>query len=114
LAEGSETYSPGVLQLYRELGLSVLNRWQVRQKQKTDILDKVGELYKRYLKMYAQPETAQGALNPRQMWQSLLYDPEYSGPNVVSLKFLVCLLPVLSFLHVELVYEGCGRESMAK
>lgn len=41
IAQGSETYSPTVNQLHRELGQKVYARFKILQKQETGILDKV-------------------------------------------------------------------------
>lgn len=93
LAEGSETYSPGVSQLYRELGHQVLSRYQLLYKDRKGILDKVEELYGCYLKWYLEPgsepsssssSSSSVVVNSRQKWQSLLHAEDYSGPHVVS------------------------------
>jgi hypothetical protein len=72
-----------VAQLYRELGLRVLARFQVLHKQRAGVLEKVGELYGEYLEWFLHPEAAPTAFNPRQRWQQLLYHPQASGPHVV-------------------------------
>lgn len=41
MAEGSETYSPTVNHLYKDLGNKVYARYKVLRKQKTGVLDKV-------------------------------------------------------------------------
>lgn len=94
LAEGSETYSPSVSQLYRELGTKVLSRYQVLYKKEKGILEKVRQLYDDYLEWYldtsvgTQIPNATGPSykirNSRQKWQDLLFDPDNTGPDVVS------------------------------
>lgn len=41
IAQGSETYSPTVHQLYKDLGGKVYQRFRMLQKQKCGVLDKV-------------------------------------------------------------------------
>jgi len=85
LAEGSETYSPSIVQLHRELGLRVLSRYEVMYKKQNGILDKVDALYREYCRWYLNPAELGSNLNSRQKWQELLFDPESTGPHVVSL-----------------------------
>lgn len=93
LAEGSETYSPTVSQLYRELGAKVLSRYQVLYKKDKGILEKVQQLYADYIKWYLNPSKFDRHVqNPRQKWQELLFDPECSGPDVVRNPLVLYLL----------------------
>lgn len=84
LAEGSETYSPSMVHLHKELGARVLARYEILHKKQSGILDKVDSLYQEYIKWYLEPATYGPASNPRQKWQKLLFDPNSTGPHVVS------------------------------
>jgi len=88
LAEGSETYSPSVIQLHRELGARVLSRYEVTFKKDHGILEKVDRLYQEYIRWYHHPEGAEQVppiMNSREKWQRLLYDPQTYGPDVVRI-----------------------------
>ncbi|CAH0564781.1 unnamed protein product [Brassicogethes aeneus] len=76
LAQGSETYSPTVNMLYRDLGHKVYARYKVLKKQKTGVLDKIVKIHSKYCTEYAceHPEMSvlpeeDVLLNPRQRWQ---------------------------------------------
>ncbi|XP_037957761.1 DNA-directed RNA polymerase, mitochondrial [Teleopsis dalmanni] len=79
LAEGSETYSPTVGQLYKELGQKVQQRYQIEQKKKNGILEKVGDLYGAYCDIWESGETNE---NTRQIWQRLVHEHRSSGPSM--------------------------------
>ncbi|XP_036320610.1 DNA-directed RNA polymerase, mitochondrial, partial [Rhagoletis pomonella] len=79
LAEGSETFSPTVGQLYRELGQKVQQRYQVEMKKKNGILEKIGEIYSSYCDLWEEASTND---NPRQMWQRLVHEQRASGPSI--------------------------------
>ncbi|CAL8101094.1 unnamed protein product [Orchesella dallaii] len=86
LAEGSETYSPSVTQLYREFGSKVLSRYQVIYKKEKGILEKVHRLYHEYINWYINTtnsnQKASETKNARHKWQDLIYDPKCTGPHV--------------------------------
>uniref|UniRef100_W8B9K7 DNA-directed RNA polymerase n=2 Tax=Ceratitis capitata TaxID=7213 RepID=W8B9K7_CERCA len=79
LAEGSETFSPTVGQLYKELGQKVQQRYQVEMKKKNGTLDKIGEIYNGYCDFWDEVNTSD---NPRQIWQRLVHEHRISGPSM--------------------------------
>ncbi|XP_055836437.1 DNA-directed RNA polymerase, mitochondrial [Episyrphus balteatus] len=79
LAEGSETYSPTVGQLYKNLGMKVQQRYQIEQKKRNGILEKVGEIYGTYCDKWEEGTTND---NPRQIWQRLVHEKRPSGPSM--------------------------------
>lgn len=79
LAEGSETYSPTVGQLYKNLGMKVQQRYQIDQKKRNGILEKVGEIYGNYCEKWEEGTTND---NPRQLWQRLVHENRATGPSM--------------------------------
>ncbi|XP_011205921.2 DNA-directed RNA polymerase, mitochondrial [Bactrocera dorsalis] len=79
LAEGSETFSPTVGQLYKELGQKVQQRYQIEMKKKNGILEKIGEIYRCYCDILTKRNTKD---NARQMWQRLVHNHRNSGPTM--------------------------------
>lgn len=79
LAEGSETFSPTVGQLYRSLGRKVQLRYQVEQKKRNGILQKTGEIYGNYCDILTAGNHSD---NPRQCWQRLVYQKSNEGPSM--------------------------------
>ena len=79
LAEGSETYSPTVTQLYKALGNKVQLRYQMEHKKRNGILQKTGEIYGNYCEIIA---TGASSDNPRQCWQRLVYQKNSDGPSM--------------------------------
>lgn len=79
LAEGSETYSPTVGQLHRELGRRVHAKYQIELKKRNGILQKMGEVYSEFCEQLEQSNTSD---NPRQMWQRIVYNGRESGPSM--------------------------------
>ncbi|XP_075153749.1 mitochondrial RNA polymerase [Haematobia irritans] len=79
LAEGSETFSPTIGQLYKELGQKVQQRYQIEEKKRNGILDKVGDIYSSYCDIW---DHANSSDNPRQMWQRLVHQERSSGPSM--------------------------------
>ncbi|RZC40231.1 DNA-directed RNA polymerase, mitochondrial, partial [Asbolus verrucosus] len=76
IAEGSETYSPTVNYLYKNLGNKVYARYKVLRKQKTGVLDKVMAIHAKYCEDYVSQHGQLDALpgrpnylNARQQWQ---------------------------------------------
>lgn len=90
LAEGSETYSPTLSQLYKEVGQIVHSRYQVQLKKQTGVLEKVDRIYDKYCEWYANYYTTQfqngdRTINPRQYWQALAYNDQNGASLVRSL-----------------------------
>lgn len=84
LAEGSETYSPTVGQLYKALGLKVQVRYHLEQKKLNGILQKTGHIYEMYC-----DNITESTDNPRQMWQRLVHQTKNDGPcmNAIERKW---------------------------
>ncbi|XP_030382801.1 DNA-directed RNA polymerase, mitochondrial isoform X2 [Scaptodrosophila lebanonensis] len=83
LAEGSETFSPTVGQLHKELGQKVQQRFQIEQKKGNGTLEKVGEIYSAYCDLW---ESGRSDDNTRQMWQRLVHEHRHSGPSMDLLE----------------------------
>lgn len=79
LAEGSETFSPTVGQLFKELGQKVQQCYQIELKKHNGTLEKIGEIYSDYCDMWASGHTED---NTRQMWQRLVHAQRHSGPSM--------------------------------
>ncbi|XP_044740282.1 DNA-directed RNA polymerase, mitochondrial [Chrysoperla carnea] len=85
VSEGSETYSPTLSQLYREIGQVVHSRYQVKLKQSNGVLDKVDNIYGKYCDWYAnyylRNDHKERTINSRQYWQALVY-ADQTGPTL--------------------------------
>lgn len=79
LAEGSETYSPTVGQLYRALGNKVQVRYHMQQKRKNGVLQKSGEIYGLYCDVLSKCFASD---SPRQCWQRLIHLTRNQGPSM--------------------------------
>lgn len=79
LAEGSETYSPTVGHLYKDLGSRVQSRYHMEMKKENGILEKTGEIYGMYCDEISRSVTSD---NPRQSWQRLVHQTRHSGPSM--------------------------------
>ncbi|TDG46587.1 hypothetical protein AWZ03_007025 [Drosophila navojoa] len=79
LAEGSETFSPTVGQLFKELGQKVQQCYQIELKKHNGTLEKIGEIYSDYCDLWANGHTED---NTRQMWQRLVHEQRHSGPSM--------------------------------
>lgn len=73
LGEGSETYSPTVGQLYRQLGLTVQQRYHLEQSRANGVQQKVISVYEKYLDHAVVSRSASVADNTRQIWQKLAH-----------------------------------------
>lgn len=94
LAEGSETYSPTVAQLFKALGNRVQMGYQMEHKKRNGILQKTGEIYGNYCEILAAGTSGD---NPRQCWQRLVYQKCNDGP---SMDFIEKSWPVAAQIHV--------------
>lgn len=79
LAEGSETFSPTVGQLYRELGQRVQTRFQVINKANNGILSKLGDVYNKYTEDLVDANRID---NSRQSWQRIVHENRSIGPSI--------------------------------
>ncbi|XP_014259402.1 DNA-directed RNA polymerase, mitochondrial [Cimex lectularius] len=80
LAEGSETYSPSSVHLYRELGNKVRIRCEVKQKKADGVLEQTKHLYNKYFDWYMNPSKYK-YVNSRMCWQMLKYKHQ-EGPTI--------------------------------
>lgn len=81
LSGGSETFSQSMHVLSRNLGVKVMRRFHIRNKEKNGILSKVKELYEKYCDLYLNPRMNDQLLNPRQQWQKLV-SASYPGADI--------------------------------
>lgn len=79
LADGSETFSPTVGQLYKELGQKVQHCYQIELKKHNGTLEKIGDIYSSYCELWDSGRTND---NTRQMWQRLVHEQRHSGPSM--------------------------------
>ncbi|XP_044758322.1 DNA-directed RNA polymerase, mitochondrial [Coccinella septempunctata] len=89
LSQGSETYSPTVNMLYRDLGNQVYRRYLVLRRKNTGVLDKILSIHKEYCDHYASSHknlavlpTNVDNLNPRQKWQWLEHNLKPVGSTL--------------------------------
>ncbi|XP_022235719.1 DNA-directed RNA polymerase, mitochondrial-like, partial [Limulus polyphemus] len=82
LAETSETFSPSVHYLHRNLGAKVMNLYTTWIKKENGVADKVSALYDKYLEYYVNPHLTT-TFPPRRFWQKLktVY---FHGPTIDS------------------------------
>ncbi|CAH2044038.1 unnamed protein product, partial [Iphiclides podalirius] len=74
LVDGSETYSPTLKLLQRDLGTQVYHKYQIEQYRRNGVLKKVEQIYEKYCKWYLNRESIDGSNQPyngRQVWQLL-------------------------------------------
>ncbi|CAG9865430.1 unnamed protein product [Phyllotreta striolata] len=81
IAHGSETYSPTVNMLYKDLGSKVYARYKILRKQKSGVLNKITDIHQIYCTHYANSHKSLDVLpeeevvfNSRQVWQNIEYN----------------------------------------
>ncbi|CRL00537.1 CLUMA_CG013798, isoform A [Clunio marinus] len=79
LAQGSETYSPTVMCLYKNLGANVQTRYQMDLKKRNGLLQKTGEIYGSFCDILSSGNFSD---NSRQCWQRLIYQNANDGPSL--------------------------------
>ncbi|KAK9883720.1 hypothetical protein WA026_001908 [Henosepilachna vigintioctopunctata] len=89
LSQGSETYSPTVNMLYRELGTKVYMRYKVLRKEETGVLDKISSIHNLYAAYYSASHKKLDVcpksidkVNSRQKWQWIEYDLSHEGATL--------------------------------
>lgn len=82
LSEGSETYSPTVGQLYRQLGLTVQQRYHLEQSRENGAQAKVTSVYEKYLDHAVLERNAAASDNTRQIWQKVAHRETNSGASL--------------------------------
>ncbi|XP_045500469.1 DNA-directed RNA polymerase, mitochondrial isoform X2 [Colias croceus] len=76
LVDGSETYSPTLKLLQRDLGVQVYNKYQIEQFKKNGVLQKIENVYEKYCKWYLERHPLDDTgrpYNSRQAWQLLVH-----------------------------------------
>ncbi|XP_055386040.1 DNA-directed RNA polymerase, mitochondrial [Condylostylus longicornis] len=79
LAEGSESFSPTVGQLYKELGQKVQTKYHIESKKQNGVLEKTGNIYREYCESV---RNRNGDSNTRQIWQKLIHENRSWGPSM--------------------------------
>lgn len=89
IALGSETYSPTVGFLYKDLGSKVYARYKILRKQKSGVLEKVSDIHTKFCHDYAVKHGELGVLpktelkvNSRQTWQLLEHSMKREGSSI--------------------------------
>nr|CAH7742484.1 unnamed protein product [Callosobruchus chinensis] len=89
LAQNSETYSPTVNMLYKELGGRVYARYLILKKQKVGVIKKIVDIHNSYCDQYAALHTKLDVLpdeeckiNSRQIWQWAEYKLKDQGASL--------------------------------
>ncbi|XP_065215775.1 DNA-directed RNA polymerase, mitochondrial [Planococcus citri] len=82
LVQGSETFSPNLRVLYKQLGHQVRLKYQIKHRQQHGIMDKIENVYKNYCKWYLNPELNSKSLNTRHQWQNLLHSTASEGASL--------------------------------
>ncbi|XP_041525870.1 DNA-directed RNA polymerase, mitochondrial isoform X2 [Microtus oregoni] len=91
-----------LLHLAHDLGLRVLNRHLVKQKQVTNHVEKLGQRYSQYLRLLASNTQVEAPFLPREYWE-LLGPPETPPQQPWSLPVLLQLGKQLAELLVQAV-----------
>lgn len=79
LAQGCELYSPTVVQIYGDLGLKVMHRYQIKLREQNGINQKIRHLYKTYREILCSGKCPD---NPRQLWQRIIHHARTTGPCI--------------------------------
>lgn len=79
LTDGSDSFSPYMIILYRSLGEKVEMRYHTEQKMKLGVLQKTNDVYEKYCDVMIAGNSSD---NPRQCWQRLVYQENKEGPSV--------------------------------
>lgn len=79
LAQGCELYSPTVVQIYGDLGLKVMHRYQMKVREQNGVNKKVRQLYRTYRETLCSGKCPD---NPRQLWQRIVHHSRKSGPCI--------------------------------
>jgi len=95
LAEGSETFSPTVGQLYKQLGQKVQQRYQIEQKKHNGTLEKIGEIYSSYCELW---DSGKSQDNTRQAWQRLVHEQ-------LRISMALCLRKIVVGVRQVILFE---------
>ncbi|KAM3965715.1 LOW QUALITY PROTEIN: mitochondrial RNA polymerase [Aphomia sociella] len=87
LVDGSETYSPTLKLLQRDLGTQVYHKYQIEQYSKNGTLAKIEQIYEQYCAWYVNRDAVDEsgrAYNCRQAWQALAH--KYRGGAALDIE----------------------------
>ncbi|XP_060819906.1 DNA-directed RNA polymerase, mitochondrial isoform X2 [Bombus pascuorum] len=91
LAAGSETFSLSLKSLYITLGKYIYRKYEIEVKKQTGVLDKMTNIYSKYLQWYLYPEKMPhlNNMNNRTVWKYFEYEEtKYGTPlNFTSLNW---------------------------
>ncbi|CAH0588916.1 unnamed protein product [Chrysodeixis includens] len=76
LVDGSETYSPTLKLLHRDLGTQVYHKYQIEQYRNNGTMSKIERIYEKYCEWYVNRQSVDGTnlpYNGRQAWQALVH-----------------------------------------
>ncbi|XP_076632454.1 mitochondrial RNA polymerase isoform X2 [Colletes latitarsis] len=84
IAQGSESYSTSLKLLYINLGNYILKKYEMQVKEQTGVLDKIVNVYQKYLEWYLHPECFPKLknLNNRTVWEHLEFEEEKHGTSI--------------------------------
>ncbi|XP_033195619.2 mitochondrial RNA polymerase isoform X1 [Bombus vancouverensis nearcticus] len=91
LAAGSETFSSSLKSLYVALGKYIYRKYEIEIKKQTGVLDKIINIYSKYLEWYLHPEKMPhlNNMNNRTVWEYFEYkETKYGTPlNFTSVNW---------------------------
>ncbi|XP_043592870.1 DNA-directed RNA polymerase, mitochondrial isoform X1 [Bombus pyrosoma] len=91
LAAGSETFSSSLKSLYITLGKYIYRKYEIEIKKQNGVLDKIANIYSKYLQWYLYPEKMPhlNNMNNRTVWKHFEYkETKYGTPlNFTSLNW---------------------------
>lgn len=106
LAAGSESFSPTIGQLYKQIGQKVQYRYHMQRKQRNGILDKTNAIYAEYCQALSGQQSSD---NPRQCWQRLVHHAQTDGGPSMNIHDRVwptaVLISVGRFLYQILIRD---------
>ncbi|XP_063699964.1 DNA-directed RNA polymerase, mitochondrial isoform X2 [Culicoides brevitarsis] len=79
LSEGSESFSAPLVTLYHNLGKKIQTLYQVEQKKRNGVLNKMRDTYENYCEILADGQSSD---NPRQLWQRIVHQSRHEGPSL--------------------------------
>lgn len=77
--DGSESFSLACGQLASEMGRQVLQRYQMRSREKNGITEKIRQNYKTYVDIYSSEKCSD---LPRQLWQRITHHTQHDGASI--------------------------------
>ncbi|KAH9639621.1 hypothetical protein HF086_010028 [Spodoptera exigua] len=119
LVDGSETYSPTLKLLQRDLGTQVYQKYQIEQYRRNGILQKIERVYEKYCEWYVNRHSVDGTgapYNGRQAWQALVHMHREGASLILNciVSWLMCKMydsdeETLSDRSVVVAGRSCRR-----